>query len=84
MKHYEIDAHWPDGHVQAGLRYGENWRKIRAALREQRKERPACTFTVRRRKPEARWILNAYTYRMLRDWDRNRMREKNGHRFKFK
>lgn len=82
MKHLEIDAHWPDGHTQVGLRYGENWRKIRAHLRQQRKERPECTFTIRRRKPEARWILNAFKYADFREYDRDQKRRENGHRFK--
>ena len=82
MKHLEIDAQWPDGHIQVGLCYAENWRKLRAQLRKQKKERPKCTFTIRRRQPEARWILNAYTYRMLRDYDRNLKREENGHKWK--
>lgn len=78
MKHFEIDAHWPDGHTQV-VRYAENWRKVRALLREQRVERPTCTFTVRRITPEARWVRTAFTYRDLREYERSIKGNKNGH-----
>ena len=81
MRHLQIHAHWPDGHIQK-LGYGMNWRQIRAQLRRQKKERPLCYFTINRIKPEARWVLNAYTYRMLRDYDRNLKREENRHKWK--
>lgn len=82
MKHLEIWAHFPDGHT-LDLGYAENWRRARARLRHLKKDRPQCTFTIHRRQPEARWILNAWPYRTLRNYDRNLKREANGHPFKF-
>lgn len=84
MKHLCIDATWPDGHVQDELSYGVNWRRIRALLRRQKKERPKCTFRIRRIKPWQRWALNAYTYRDLKNWDRNEERDRQGHPRKWK
>lgn len=82
MKHFHIDALWPDGHLQREVRYAENWRKARALLREQKKDRPTCILTIRRVKPEPRWVLRAYTYRMIREFDRDQKRRENGHPIK--
>ena len=81
MKHLEI-LHHPKNASPHVVRYAENWRRVRTALREQKKTRPGEKLTVRRIHPESRWILRAYTYADLRHFDRDRKREENHHPFK--
>ena len=77
--HFEIDAYWPDGHVQVCVRFALNWRHVRALLREQAKERPTCTFKVRRTVPRPRWEVRSFSYADIRNFDRNESRRRNGH-----
>ncbi len=81
MKHFEI-IHHPKNVSPHVVCYAVNWRKVRAAIREQKKERTGEKMTVKRVHPYARWVLNAYTYAMLRHFDRDEIRARNGHQFK--
>lgn len=81
MKHFEI-IHHPEGMAPHVVRYAENWRKVRAMLRGQKKERPGEKITVRRCNPEPRWILRSYTYADIRHFERDQKRRENGHPFK--
>lgn len=80
--HYRIYAVYPNG-KRLEVRYAENWRQVRAMLRQQRVERPTCAFNVRRIKPEPRWILRAYSYAFLKSMDRNDQRIAQGRPCKF-
>lgn len=76
--HFEIIHHPTNGKPHV-VRYAMNWRQARAMVREQAKERPGEKITIRRSKPEHRWILRAFTYADIRDFDRNESRRRNGH-----
>ena len=76
--HFEIIHHPTNGKPHV-VRYAMNWRQARAMVRGQAKERPGEKITIRRVKPEPRWVLRSYTYRMIRDFDRNQKRLANGH-----